>query len=54
VITFAARRGGARIQFPISKKLKIGKTMPFFAFQYSRMQKMASFSLTDLPFNALR
>jgi hypothetical protein len=48
---FAARRGGAPIQFPISKKLKIGKTMSFFASSISKklgMQKMTSFSITDL------
>jgi hypothetical protein len=30
----AAHRGGAPIQFPISKKLKIGKTMPFLQSQF--------------------
>jgi hypothetical protein len=53
---FAARRGGAPTQFPISKKLKIGKTMPFFAIPISlklKLQKMASFSLTNFaPFNS--
>jgi hypothetical protein len=36
MIKIAARRGGAPIQFPISKKLKIGKTMPFLHSQFQR------------------
>ena len=57
LFTFAARRGGAPTQFPISKKLKIGKTMPIFAFPISLKLKLECkigiiFAYKCVPFNS--
>jgi hypothetical protein len=51
-LQFAARRGANSI--PNFKEIENWENDAIFAFQYSGMQKMASFSLTDLFLNSLR